>query len=181
MVIGRLSGARIEPHKRYNMKTQRRERHKHLVFKMKTTFAHLKIQKALADKGVHGHFSFNLSGYVQHLRYCMVPSAKKLQADLDLAPWSFPVVQFEALLELAKSNTPQLDARNGLASGKGRKRAYLTFSELTDVFVENDIKVEQDALRLAKSRKVAGDDTLYNTLEKHDVAQLVAKVWKHWH
>lgn len=37
-----------EPHKRYNKVTGVRERHKHLVFKMKARFAHGSSQKALA-------------------------------------------------------------------------------------------------------------------------------------
>ena len=68
-----------EPHKKYNRATGVRERHKHIIFKMKTPFAHLQIQKALAAKGVYGHFSFNLVGYVKYLAYCMVPSASLIR------------------------------------------------------------------------------------------------------
>ena len=72
-----------EPHKRYNKATGERERHKHLVFKTGNPFAHVKFQKELAARGVYGHFSFNLVGYVAYLRYCMCDSAKKLPVDLD--------------------------------------------------------------------------------------------------
>lgn len=51
-----------EPHKRYNSSTQTRERHKHVIFKMKTPFAHSRVQKELAQQGVYRHFSFNLVG-----------------------------------------------------------------------------------------------------------------------
>ena len=172
-----LSKAKVfdEPHKKYNSVTGTRERHKHLIFKLKTTFAHLKIQKAFAAKGVYGHFSFNLVGYVQYLRYCMVSSAKKLQADLDLDPWSWPPASSPSLLAICDTPTPQQDARNGFSTG--RKRKLLTFSEITDAFVEGKVRTEKDAWQLAKNRKVSGDETLWNSLGASvDVAALVAKV-----
>ena len=76
-----------EPHKRYSPLTGERERRKHVVFKMKTGFGHLRMQRELAKRGVYGHFSFNLVGYVAYLRYCLVPSPKKLASDLDQQPW----------------------------------------------------------------------------------------------
>ena len=51
-----------EPHKRYNATTQERERHRHIIFKMVLPFAHLKVQKALAERGVRGHFLSIWSG-----------------------------------------------------------------------------------------------------------------------
>ena len=131
-----------EPHKRYNRATGNRERHKHIVFKMKTPFAHLQMQKALAAKGVYGHFSFNLVGYVAYLQYCLVPSAKKLQADIDQDPWSWPSVASSVLLALCEKLSPQMDARNG--SNGGRKRKFMTFSEITDAFVEGAVRTEKD-------------------------------------
>ena len=89
-----------EPHKRYNKATQQRERHKHIIFKMKKPFAHLKVQKKLAEVGVHGHFSFNLVGYVAYITYCTTESAKKLSADLDPEPWSWPPMPVETLKAL---------------------------------------------------------------------------------
>ena len=176
-----LSKAKVfdEPHKKYNSVTGTRERHKHLIFKLKTTFAHLKIQKAFAAKGVYGHFSFNLVGYVQYLRYCMVASAKKLQADLDLDPWSWPPASSPSLLAICDTPTPQQDARNGFSTG--RKRKLLTFSEITDAFVEGKVRTEKDAWQLAKNRKVSGDETLWNSLGASvDVAALVTKVRTAW-
>ena len=169
-----------EPHKRYSRLTGMRERHKHLVFKMKGPFAHLQIQKDLAQLGIHGQFSFNLVGYVAYLRYCLCPSAKKLAADLDVAPWSWPSTPTASLLALCKQATPQMDGRKEVA-GPGRKRKLMTFSEVTDAFVEAGIKTDQQAFKLAKSRKVAGDDALWNTLgDTRCVASLVAKVRKAW-
>ena len=168
-----------EPHKKYNRASGTRERHKHLVFKMKTTFAHLKIQKALAAKGVYGHFSFNLTGYVQYLKYCMVASAKKLLADIDQKPWSWPSVVPSVLLALCEKPASHMDARSG--SKGGRKRKFMTFSEITDAFVEGGVRSEKEAWMLAKARKVDGDDTLYNTMgATSDVNSLVIKVRKAW-
>lgn len=169
-----------EPHKRYSPITRTRERHKHIVFRMKDSFAHVRIQKALAQQGMHGQFSFNLIGYVAYLRYCMVESSKKLQSDLDLTPWSWPTIDPSALLSLCNSKTPQMEARSG--GGGGRKRKLMTFSEVTDVFVEGCVRTESQAWRLAKTRKMAGDDALYNTLGNHSsVSSLVSKVLKAWH
>lgn len=170
-----------EPHKRYSPVTGQRERHKHLVFKMKNTFAHVRFAKALAERGVHGHFSFRLIGYIAYLRYCLVPSAKKLAADLDTAPWSWPPVPSANLLALCHQPCPQLEARADAANAGGRKRKLLTFSEITDVFVEGRIRTERDAWMLAKDRKVAGDDVLYNTLGATPcVRTLVARVQQAW-
>ena len=170
-----------EPHKRYNPHTGVRARHKHLVFKMKTPFAHVRMQQELAAQGIYGHFSFNLVGYVAYLSYCLQPSAKKRAADLDHNPWSWPQVPATSLLALCSQASPQMEARNGLPEGRGRKRKLLTFSELSDAFVESSVKTEQDAWILAKSRKLAGDDTLWNTLgAARCTSTLVAKVRQAW-
>ena len=168
-----------EPHKRYNPITGQRERHKHVIFKMATAFAHVKFQKELAKRGVYGHFSFNLVGYVAYLRYCLCDSAKKLPADLDQSPWSWPSVDVRKLKALCDKPTPQMLARNGVAPG--RKRKLLTFSEITDVFVEANVKTVKDAWIVAKTRKVAGDDILWNTLgDARCVSTLVQKVRTAW-
>ena len=170
-----------EPHKRFNPATTARARHKHIVFKMKAPFAHVRLQRALAERGIYGHFSFNLIGYVAYLQYCMVPSAKKLHADLDFNPWSWPHVSPAALLQLCSQPSPQMEARNGAVGARGRKRKLMTFSEVTDAFVEGGVKTEKDAWVLAKGRKVAGDDTLYNTLGGAQcVRSLVARVRQAW-
>ena len=77
-----------EPHKKYIKSSQRRARHKHIIFKMNAPFAHVKIAASLASKGIHGHFSFNLVGYAAYLNYMLEPSAKKLPCDIDNDPWS---------------------------------------------------------------------------------------------
>ena len=170
-----------EPHKKYCRVSGVRARHKHLIFKMREPFAHVRMQKELAKRGVHGHFSFNLIGYGSYLRYCLMHSAKKLPADLDRDPWSWPDVPISSLLELCTNSSPQMDARNGQAGMRGRKRKLMTFSEVTDAFVEKQVKTEKQAWELAKSRKLAGDDTLYNTLgDARCVASLVSKVRRAW-
>ena len=168
-----------EPHKRFNPQSGLRERHKHLVFKMKTVFAHVRLQKELAGRGVYGKFSFNLVGYKAYLSYCLEESAKKLLVDIDRNPWSWPTVPPASLLLLCGKPSPQMEARNGGA--RGRKRKLLTFSEISDAFVEGSVKTEKDAWMLAKSRKLAGDDTLWNTLGAAKcTSSLVAKVRQAW-
>ena len=89
-------------------------------------------------------------------------AVKKLQADLDLDPWSWPPASSPSLLAICDTPTPQQDARNGFSTG--RKRKLLTFSEITDAFVEGKVRTEKDAWQLAKNRKVSGDETLWNSL-----------------
>ena len=115
-----------EKHKRYNRQTGMRERHKHTIFKMRMPFAHFRIQKDLAACGIYGHFSLNVIGYVAHLRYMMVPSAKKLLSDIDRAPWSYPPVPPKDLLALCATPSPQMEARSGgIVVGRKRGRAKL--------------------------------------------------------
>jgi hypothetical protein len=171
-----------EPHKKYNPSTGLRARHYHIVFRSKVTFAHLQVAKTLRKHGIHGHFSFNLVGYQAYLRYCLKPSASKLAADLDTQPWSWPdTVSVQDLLKICDQPCPQMEARADGVAKRGRKRSLLSFSEVTDAFVEGGVKCARDAWMLAKARKVAGDDTLFNTLGSQDVSALVAKVISAWH
>lgn len=165
------------------LQTETRERHKHVVFKMAAPFAHVRVRKELTAHGVYGHFSFNLVGYKAYLGYCLLPSAKKLAVDVDAVPWSWPTVPIASLKAMCEANSPQMEARNGaVGGGRGRKRKLLTFSELTDAFVEGAVRNEREAWVLAKARKVGGDDTLYNTLgASHPVSALVARVRQAWH
>ena len=67
------------------------------------------------------------------------------------------------------------------ARGGGRKRKLFTFSEVTDIFVEGQVRTERDAWMLAKTRKLAGDDTLFNTLGTTACVQtLVVRVQRAW-
>ena len=89
--------------------------------------------------------------------------------DIDSETLIFPRnIQVAQLLALCDQETPQMDARKGTVEEKrrGRKRSLLTFSEITDAFVENSVKSGKAAWQLAKSRKLAGDDTLFNTLHE---------------
>ena len=57
----------------------------------------------------------------------------------------------------------------------------MTFSEITDAFVDAGVRSEQEAWQLAKARKVDGDDTLYNILgAAQSVPSLVTKVALAW-
>ena len=120
-------------------------------------------------------------GYIAYLQYCVSPSAKKLKADIDCAPWSWPPVAPGALQVLCDQPSPQMEARGGGGGRGGRKRKLLTCSEITDAFVEGSVITEQDAWVLAKARKIAGDDTLFNTMGSATcVRALVAKVRQAW-
>lgn len=171
-----------EPHKRYSRTTGLRERHKHVVVKAAAPFAHARITKELAAQGVHGMFHFNMIGYSSYVSYLVNPGAKKLQADLDPAPWNFPEMSMDELRKKAVVS-PQLAARaQGHGAPKDRKRSLLDFSELTDVFVENSVRTPQAAWAIAKRRKQEGDVCLWNTLgAAKDVASLVDKVLQGWH
>ena len=115
----------------------------------------------------YGHRSFNLVGYQACLQYCLKPSTHKLQADLDIPS------RLTAFFEDLQRQKPQQDGRNGHRKA-GKKRALLTFSEITDCFVE--VRFAKDAW-LLKKWKVAGDDVLFNTLgATNDVSSLVGKV-----
>ena len=171
----------VEPHKRWNKATGVRELHAHLIFKCKAPFAHQKLQRDLIEHGVRGHFSFNLVGYSAYVAYCVLPSAKKLQADLDPEPWSWPTTPMSVLLKVARDPPRGQGARNGREEGKAWKRVHLTFSDLTDCFVENAVRSDKDAWTLAKRRKQDGDDILWNTLGKEKcVSSLVSKIWLAW-
>ena len=168
-----------ETHKKWNKTTGVREHHKHVVLKMKALFGHATFQKALARESIYGHFSFNLVGYVAYLRYCLVESSKKLVSDLDRTPWSWPTIDPAALLKFCEQPSPQMNGRNGQSSG--RKRHLMTFSEITDAFVDAGVRSEQEAWQLAKARKADGDDILYNTLgAAQSVPSLVTKVALAW-
>ena len=72
----------------------------------------------------------------------MCSSAKKLEADLDKEPFSWPSTPFASLKALADAPPPQMEGRGG--HGRGRKRALLTFSEITDVFAESKVDGAKD-------------------------------------
>ena len=79
---------------------------------------------------------------------------------------------------MASAPSAQMAARNGAPARPGHKRSVLTFSEVTDAFVEGKVETERDAWRLAKSRKLDGDCLLWDTLGKEmSVAGLLIKVW----
>ncbi|CAK0847823.1 unnamed protein product [Prorocentrum cordatum] len=169
-----------EPHKRWKKGTDAREKHMHIVFKFKEPFAHQRLQRELSQQhGIRGRFSFNLTGYADYLGYCLIESSKKLLADIDRDPWSWPPIPVERLLKLAENPSAQMEGRLGV-SKPGRKRSLLTFSEITDAFVEANVVTEKDAWALAKQRKVDGDVTLYNTLGKENVRKLIGKVRQAW-
>ena len=95
-------------------------------------------------------------------------------------PWSFPPASVQSLLGACGEQSAQMVARNG-GSIVGRKRKLLTFSEITDAFVEEGVRTERQAWIVAKRRKELGDDTLFNTLGNSKcVGALIAKVKQAW-
>lgn len=98
-----------------------------------------------------------------------------------LASLIFTTEASAVLQNLCIDASPQMDARSGGSGRSGRKRKLLTFSEVTDAFVEARVRSEREAWVLAKSRKIAGDDALFNTLGPPTcVPSLVAKVRRAW-
>ena len=75
-----------------------------------------------------------------------------------------------------------LDIDTGSMGKGGRKRKLMTFSELTDVVVEDKIRTEQQWWALAKQRKCSGDDILWNTLGERgfDVDRTLNTIVRAW-
>ena len=174
-----------EPHKRINPVTDTRERHKHLVFKLTSSIAHLTLKRDLEKHGVYGQFSFRLTGYAAYLSYMLKNSAKKLQADIDRDPSSWPHTTVQELDKIVESMSKQMAARNQgkelTMPGRGRKRSLLTFSEFTDVLLEHGVQTEQEAWAVAKQRKLGGDDTMWNSLDSYrSVGDQIAKALGAW-
>ena len=153
----------------------------HVVFKMKAPFAPLQIQEALASRGVRGNFCFNLPGHIANLSYCLTASAKKLGADLEMEPWSWPSISAQSLIDLCEASAKKANSE-AVHGHRGRKRKMMTFSEVTDAFLEKHVQTEKDAWTLAKARKAGGDDAVFNTLGgEKSVRELFAKVLRAWH
>lgn len=127
-----------EPHKRYNKSSTQRELHKHILIHMDGPFAWNPLQRAFHSLGYKGHFTFNRQGLGVNIAYLLESSAKKLVSDIDKNPWSYPAKTAEQLLEMAKKTPANQLAKNGLPLPEPRekKRQRLTFSEVTDAFVE---------------------------------------------
>jgi hypothetical protein len=159
-----------EPHKRYSPATGARELHVHVILKMAAVFAHQQVGRGLAARGMVGHFSFTCIGLNAYLAYCLLPSGGKLAADLDVTPFAWPPTELAGLLAKADSHSAQQQARmaqrDGGSTATKKQRTLLTFSQLTDVVVENNIETEEQLMELAKAQKKNGNDVLLNTLGK---------------
>ncbi len=174
-----------EPHKRYSPATGTRELHVHVILKMASVFAHQQVAKGLAARGMVGHFSFQACGLNAYLAYCLLPSGGKLATDLDTTPFAWPPTEPDALLKKANEHLAQQQARlghrvEGSAAPK-KQRALLTFSQLTDVVVDNNIQTEEQFWELAKAQKQLGNDALLNTLGKDkSVGNTLTKIRDMW-
>ncbi len=198
-----------EPHKKFMPGGERRARHKHAVIHMTSGFAHRKIQDWLAGKGITGFFSFNLSlgfmrngfcvcglcvaparyscllrnGFSAYCKYLFEPSHKKLPSDIDQDPWLWPASLTFQKVKTTMQNMPRdQQSKNGLANEDSRKRKTLTFSEVTDMVVENQVRSEPQLWALAKKKKMEGDDTLWNRLgDEKCVVTLLKKIIGAWY
>eukprot|EP00439_Symbiodinium_sp_Y106_P060680 s1067_g9.t1 len=73
-------------------------------------------------------------------------------------------------------------AKNGLTTHSTRKRKMLTFSEVTDIVVEERVRSEPQLWAVAKRKKMEGDDTLWNYLgEQRCIVSLLRKINGAWH
>lgn len=184
-----------EKHKRWNRTTQQRELHVHVAVQLKAPFAHEKLRLGLARRGLKGMFTFNLVGMPAYLRYLLEPSAGKLGSDLDPDPASWPHRTREQLLQVVAAETPANAVRNAAkqagtlaepstqsaAKQRGRKRILVTFSEFTDAVIEGKVHSEEELWALARRRKEAGDDTLWNYLGSlKDVQGQLRKALSGW-
>ena len=138
---------------RYNKETNKRELHYHIILYLMSGFAFTKLVEHLTSKGMAGYFKFGHSGWPAYLSYLFRESPKKLLADIDHEPLSYPPGLTWEMIQRDIDNMPKDQKRkNGLpvgtvAAAPPKKRKMMTFSELTHVVVEN--KATHLANRLA--------------------------------
>ena len=149
-----------------------------------------------AKKGI---FTFSLVGLVAYLNYLLEPG-KKAPGDIDRSPVFYPPwsveemdayrskpLQNQITKNLGKPNflLPQgvaADRKQQASKATDKKRKRLTFSELTDAVVENEVRSEADFWRVAKGRKVSGDETLWESLgAERNVNATLVKILRAWY
>ena len=197
-----------EPHRKFMPGGEMRARHKHVIVHMTSPFAHKKVQDWLAGKSVKGFFSFNLTfgmigntfrlcigpqclavwtlprkGFAAYCTYLFEASHKKLVSDIDQDPWIWPSsLTKQKVISMMKAMPKDQQAKNGLTTQSTRKRKMLTFSEVTDIIVEEQVRSEPQLWAVAKKKKMEGDDTLWNYLgEQRCIVSLLSKINKAWH
>ena len=88
----------------------------------------------------------------------------------------------EKIKNIMESMPRDQRVKNGIMQTKEKKRKSLTFSELTDVVVENGIFSVEDLWQVAKARKMSGDDSLWNRMgEERCMRSTLQKILKGWH
>ena len=182
-----------EPHKKWAPGDQEREIHFHIVMKMDAPFAHSRICVDLCSVGCKGFFTFPRAGWASYLAYVLLPSAKKLQKDMDPSPLFWPptftpkkaleVIQSVDAKQLHRNKTDVQDQIKAAqkTSKEAKRRTTLTFSEFTDYVIENRCQDENDVWRLAKCLKTKGEDLMWNYLEHRDVGNTLRKALRGWH
>ena len=149
-----------------------------MSFRLATRYLFNALLTHSAKKGI---FTFSLVGLVAYLNY-LLEAGKKPPSDIDRNPVFYPPWSIEDIdtfrkkppknqvtKNLGKPNflLPEnlaADSKQQNSKATEKKRKRLTFSELTDVVVENLIRSETDFWRVAKERKVSGDEILWESL-----------------
>lgn len=169
-----------EPHKRFNLSTKKRERHKHIALLASGTYAHKQVADAFfRECGIRISFSFKLKRFVGNLDYLMTPG-KKTSTDLDTDPAKYP---------------PTLDLQDELRAARhpgdapaaaGKKRKRLTFDDVSNIILEGvgsgPLKSGRDLEAATCKLKYEGKVELWNYCgdlkTASDSAALVSKVWR---
>ena len=97
---------------------------------------------------------------------------------MDLAKFSYKAKGHQHDEGHAKRSTSQ----NGLTTQSTRKRKMLTFSEVTDIIVEEQVRSEPQLRAFAKRKNMEADDTLWNYVgEQRCTVSLLSEINKAWH
>ena len=104
------------------------------------------------------------NGFAAYCRYLFEPG-KKIASDIDESPWLFPESLTMDKVKILMAAMPvDQQVKNGLVPRRAeKKRKSLSFSELTDIVVENKLFSVGELWQEAKARKLKGDDSLWET------------------
>ena len=79
-------------------------------------------------------------GFAAYCRYLLEASHKKLVSDIDQDPWIWPSSPTkQKVVNMMQAMPKDQQAKNGLTTHSTRKRKMLTFSEVTDIVVEERV------------------------------------------
>jgi len=76
-----------------------------------------------------------------------------LVSDIDQDPWIWPSsLTKQKVINMMKAMPKDQQAKNGLTTHSSRKRKMLTFSEVTDIVVEERVRSEPHLWAVAKRK-----------------------------